>query len=126
MYYIYTVHWILYRRAGILFESCTPVPLRFCGLPSESYSVRLRGVRDEGLVWQDGGAYKSECAAAKLRQIFPLVQAKGVCRALPAGMCTEQSCAQVVMSIPMPGHTVAPERLTQTQEAVEQLDGLIK
>jgi ubiquitin-like modifier-activating enzyme ATG7 len=56
----------------------------------------------------DGGKPKAECAAERLKKIYPGIDAKGYS-----------------MSIPMPGHPVSKELLEQTKKDVELLEKLI-
>ncbi len=56
----------------------------------------------------DGGQPKAECAAKKLKQIYPGVDAKGIS-----------------LSIPMPGHPVPPNSEAQVKADVETLEKLV-
>lgn len=61
-----------------------------------SYSNPVRQSLYEFEDCQGGGAPKAEAAAAKLRAIFPAVEAEGV-----------------EMTIPMPGHNLSPSELPE-------------
>ncbi|KAG6828952.1 hypothetical protein H0H87_012982 [Tephrocybe sp. NHM501043] len=56
----------------------------------------------------EGGKPKAECAAARLKKIFPGINASGHS-----------------LSIPMPGHPVPPTSVAQTKADVEKLEKLI-
>ncbi|KAJ1680073.1 Autophagy protein 7 [Spiromyces aspiralis] len=56
----------------------------------------------------DGGRPKAECAAEKLRRIFPGVTSRGY-----------------NLSIPMPGHPMPPSEVDKVRETVTQLDALV-
>ena len=56
----------------------------------------------------EGGRPKAECAAQKLTQIYPGVNAKGVS-----------------LSIPMPGHPIPPNSEQQVRADIEQLEKLV-
>jgi ubiquitin-like modifier-activating enzyme ATG7 len=57
----------------------------------------------------NGGKPKAECAAARLKKIFPGINAAGH-----------------TLSIPMPGHPVPPSSVTQVQADVRKLEQLIE
>ncbi|KAJ7065005.1 hypothetical protein C8F01DRAFT_1129104 [Mycena amicta] len=56
----------------------------------------------------DGGKPKAECAAARMKKIFPGINAAGH-----------------TLSIPMPGHPVPPASIAQTKADVKKLEELI-
>ncbi|KAJ7512741.1 hypothetical protein B0H11DRAFT_1947177 [Mycena galericulata] len=57
----------------------------------------------------DGGKPKAECAAARMKKIFPGINATGH-----------------TLSIPMPGHPVPPASVAQAKEDVRKLEELIE
>ncbi|KAG6826696.1 hypothetical protein H0H92_014812 [Tricholoma furcatifolium] len=59
----------------------------------------------------DGGKAKAECAAARLKKIFPGIRIK--------------NSSGHSLSIPMPGHPVPPSSVAQTKADVEKLETLI-
>jgi hypothetical protein len=71
----------------------------------------------------DGGKPKAECAAARMRKIFPGI----VCYFLPSFLHLNgfQNATGHTLSIPMPGHPVPPVSVAQAKEDVRKLEELI-
>eukprot|EP00761_Pharyngomonas_kirbyi_P013795 gb/GECH01013824.1/.p1 GENE.gb/GECH01013824.1/~~gb/GECH01013824.1/.p1 ORF type:complete len:1110 (+),score=249.55 gb/GECH01013824.1/:1-3330(+) len=58
---------------------------------------------------QDGGRYKAEAAAERLKEIYPLADTKGV-----------------VLSIPMPGHIISRNEENEFKSNVDRMESLIE
>lgn len=74
----------------------------------------------------DGGRPKAECAAERLKEIFPGVVRSIMILCVPLGLIasSRQNAKGLSLSVPMPGHPVPPGSVEQTKKDVATLENL--
>jgi ubiquitin-like modifier-activating enzyme ATG7 len=74
----------------------------------------------------DGGKPKAECAADRLKKIFPgVVRLVSDCVPSFPHFSASKNASGVSLNIPMPGHPIAPASVGQVQADVAKLEKLV-
>ena len=74
----------------------------------------------------NGGKPKAQCAADRLKKIFPgVVRSPFLLRSLLPQFIPPQNASGVSLNIPMPGHPIAPASVGQVQADVAKLEKLV-